>query len=261
MIPIRDSISTRHTPVVVYGVIAANAMVFLIQIALPYPVAQQFLLEYALVPLRYTNPYWARYQGLDPESYLPFVTNFFMHGGWLHILLNMWTLYIFGSSVEGRFGSAAFFIFYMLCGIAANMAHIYFNQTSPVPVLGASGAIAGVIGAYALTFPKARITLVVPIVFIPLFFELPALSFAVIWFVLQILQGAADMLRPSMGGGIAWWAHIGGFAAGIILLPLLRLAGRGRAGEVREEHHYKREDRLRDAGDSKEPPWTPGPWG
>lgn len=232
MIPIRDSIVNRSTPGVVYALIIANVAVFLFQLSLTGLVGQRFLYEYALVPLRYANPTWAQYQGLSPNDYFPFISSFFMHGGFLHILVNMWTLYIFGSSVESRYGSVAFFVFYMLSGILANVTHFYFNSTSPVPVLGASGAVAGVMGAYAATFPRARLIMLIPIVFIPLFFELPALTFVVIWFGLQVLQGATEMLRPSMGGGIAWWAHIGGFIAGIALLPLLWLGGIGRKGSV-----------------------------
>lgn len=239
MIPIRDSIVVRTTPSVVYALIIANALVFLFQISMTGLIGREFIYEYALVPLRYANPDWAVYQGLSPNDYFPFVSSFFMHGGWLHILLNMWTLYIFGSSVESRYGSVAFFVFYMLCGLAANIAHFYFNQSSPVPVLGASGAVAGVMGAYAMTFPRARLIMLFPIVFIPLFFELPALSFVVLWFGLQVLQGAVEMLRPSMGGGIAWWAHIGGFIAGIALLPLLRLSGIGRGMTVYDSRRGK----------------------
>jgi membrane associated rhomboid family serine protease len=239
MIPIRDSIVVRTTPSVVYALIIANVAVFLLQISMTGLVGQRFIYEYALVPLRYANPSWAQYQGLSPNDYFPFVSSFFMHGGFLHILLNMWTLYIFGASVESRYGSVAFFIFYMLCGIAANLAHFYFNATSPVPVLGASGAVAGVMGAYAATFPRARLIMLIPIVFIPLFFELPALSFVIIWFGLQLLQGAVELFRPSMGGGIAWWAHIGGFAAGIALLPLLWLGGIGRKGMVYDARRGK----------------------
>ncbi|RIA56201.1 rhomboid family intramembrane serine protease [Dichotomicrobium thermohalophilum] len=240
MIPIRDSIVVRTTPSVVYALIIANVVVFLFQISMTGLVGQKFIYEYALVPLRYSNPVWAQYQGLSPNDYFPFISSFFMHGGFLHILLNMWTLYIFGSSVESRYGSVAFFIFYILCGIAANIAHFYFNQNSPVPVLGASGAVAGVMGAYAATFPRARLIMLFPIVFIPLFFELPALSFVVLWFGLQVLQGAVEMFRPSMGGGIAWWAHIGGFVAGMVLLPLLWLGGIGRKGTVYDARRGKR---------------------
>jgi membrane associated rhomboid family serine protease len=239
MIPIRDSIVVRTTPSVVYALIVANVVVFLFQISMMGLAGQKFVYEYALVPLRYSNPVWAQYQGLSPNDYFPFISSFFMHGGFLHILLNMWTLYIFGSSVESRYGSVAFFVFYILCGLGANITHFYFNQDSPVPVLGASGAVAGVMGAYAATFPRARLIMLFPIVFIPLFFELPALSFVALWFGLQVLQGAVEMFRPSMGGGIAWWAHIGGFVAGIALLPLLWLGGIGRKGTVYDSRRGK----------------------
>jgi membrane associated rhomboid family serine protease len=290
MIPIRDSIVIRTTPVIVYVLIAANAAMFLYQISLGERAGQVFLYEHALVPLRYDNPQWALYQGLPPDDYLPFVTSFFMHGGWLHILFNMWTLYIFGSSVESRYGSIAFLVFYLICGVAANLAHVYFNQSSPIPVLGASGAVAGIICAYAVTFPKARLLLVIPIIIIPLFLELPALTFVALWFGLQVLQGAGEMLQPSMGGGIAWWAHIGGFLAGIVLLPLLWLGGIGRKNAVydagrsfsagaapnarrrpysiglppprpRPPDSPKTDDGTRAAERSGDKPWTPGPWG
>lgn len=244
MIPIRDSIVVRTTPSVVYALIIANVAVFVLQISMTGLVGQRFIYEYALVPLRYANPAWAQYQGLSPNDYFPFVSSFFMHGGLLHILLNMWTLYIFGSSVESRYGSVAFFIFYMACGVAANLTHFYFNASSPVPVLGASGAVAGVMGAYAASFPRARLIMVIPIVFIPLFFELPALSFVVIWFGLQLLQGAVEFFQPSMGGGIAWWAHIGGFVAGMALLPLLWLGGIGRRGTVYDARRGKPYQKL-----------------
>jgi len=247
MIPIRDSIVVRTTPSVVYALIIANVAVFLLQVSMTGLMGQRFIYEYALVPLRYSNSSWAQYQGLSPNDYFPFISSFFMHGGFLHILLNMWTLYIFGSSVESRYGSVAFFIFYMLCGVAANLTHFYFNAASPVPVLGASGAVAGVMGAYAITFPRARLIMLIPIVFIPLFFELPAVSFVVIWFGLQLVQGAVEMFQPSMGGGIAWWAHIGGFVAGVALLPLLWLGGIGRKGMVFDTRRGKpyRKPKLR----------------
>jgi membrane associated rhomboid family serine protease len=262
MIPIRDSIVVRTTPTVVYALIVANVLVFLLQISMTGVVGREFIYEYALVPLRYANPNWAAYQGLSPNDYSPFVSSFFMHGGFLHILVNMWTLYIFGSSVESRYGSVTFFVFYLLCGIAANIAHFYFNQDSAVPVLGASGAVAGVMGAYAMTFPRARLIMLVPIVFIPLFFELPALSFVVLWFGLQVLQGAVEMLRPSMGGGIAWWAHIGGFIAGIALLPLLWIGGIGRKGSVydsRRGQPYRARTGVRRSGKGLRVPQTGPP--
>jgi membrane associated rhomboid family serine protease len=134
----------------------------------------------------------------------------------------MWTLYIFGPALEDRLGTARFVALYLLSGLAASVTHAVFNASSQVPVLGASGAIAGVIAAYALRFPFAWVRVVVPIVFIPLIFSIPAMLFAGIWFFLQVLQGTGELLSPYAGAaGIAWWAHIGGFMAGLVLLPLL----------------------------------------
>lgn len=221
MIPIRDNIAVKHWPAVVLGLIAVNAVVFLYQISLPPRGAEAMIVEWAMIPRRIFDPSWAAQQGLSQGTYLTLVTNTFMHGGWLHILFNMWTLYIFGCALEDRLGPVRFLAFYLLCGIAASWTHAAFNAQSAIPALGASGAVAGVIGAYARSYPAAVITLIIPLGFIPLFFQLPAVAFAGLWFFLQVLQGAGDLLTPSMGGGIAWWAHIGGFVAGLALLPLL----------------------------------------
>ena len=221
MIPIRDNIAVKHWPAVVLGLIAVNSVVFLYQISLPPRGAEAFIVEWAMIPRRLFDPSWAAEHGLSQWTYLTVLTNTFMHGGWLHIIFNMWVLYIFGCALEDRLGPARFLIFYLLCGIAASWAHASFNAQSAIPALGASGAVAGVIGAYARSYPAAVITLIIPLGFIPLFFQLPAVAFAGLWFILQILQGAGELLTPSMGGGIAWWAHIGGFVAGLVLLPLL----------------------------------------
>lgn len=239
MFPLRDTIRTTHVPVMVYAIILVNVAVFLYQTTLPAREAYVFSLKHALVPCRYFEPACAHFLGLSGSDYWPFITGAFMHGGWLHIILNMWTLFIFGRSLEGRLGSLPFILFYLVSGLAASGAHAFFNQASSVPALGASGAIAGVIGAYALTFPHARLLILVPIVIIPFFFEIPAVSFAIIWFLLQILQGALDLFAPSFGGGIAWWAHIGGFIAGVLLVPFF----------------WGRREGPKDA------PWGRGPWG
>lgn len=243
MFPIRDSIPAVRTPVVVYLIIAANTAVFLYQEALGANASIVFSYTYGLVPIRYFDPDWGLANGLPASDYWPFLTAAFLHGGWLHIILNMWMLFIFGQTMEGRMGAIPFLAFYLACAAASIFAHAWFNATSEVPVVGASGAIAGVIGAYALTFPKARITLIVPVIFIPLIFTIPAIAFALIWFAVQVLQGTSDILAPSMDGGIAWWAHIGGFIAGMVLLPVfLAFAPAREQGEARQ-------------------PWQPGPWG
>ncbi len=240
MFPIRDSVRTLQTPVIVYLLIAVNAAIFLYQESLGNNAAVLFTYQHGLVPIRYFDPFWARRNGLPATDYWPFLTATFLHGGWLHIILNMWTLYIFGASMEGRMGSIPFLIFYLACAVASTATHAWFNAASDVPVIGASGAIAGVIGAYAVSFPTARITLLVPIIIIPLIFDIPAVAFAAIWFGMQVLQGAWETLSPSLGGGIAWWAHIGGFIAGILFLPLfLAFAPPRRIGG----------------------PWQQGPWG
>jgi membrane associated rhomboid family serine protease len=223
MFPIRDSIPTTQTPVVVYGIIAVNTLVFLYQITLSPAAAVDFAYAYGLVPYVYFDGYSGLRPDLTLTDYIPFVSATFMHGGWLHIIFNMWTLLIFGSTLEGRLGSLQFLIFYLCCAVISTYAHGYFNADSQVPVIGASGAIAGVIGAYAVRFPTARITLLVPIIIIPLIFTVPAVVFAVVWFGIQVLQGAWETLSPSMGGGIAWWAHIGGFVSGLVLLPIFLL--------------------------------------
>lgn len=268
MIPIKDSIRIPRPPAVTYGLILVNAAVFLYQSILSPDASYIFSVEHALVPRRYFDPVWAIYYGLSPDNYWPFITGIFMHGGWLHIILNMWTLYIFGSSLEGRIGRIPFLIFYLLCGVAASFAHAWFNSDSVVPALGASGAIAGVTGAYAVTFPRAKILILIPIVIIPLFFHIPALAFALIWFGLQFLQGAIDLVSSSMGGGIAWWAHIGGFIAGVALIPLFRF-GPDQTRDVRDllpavglsPQFPTSSQPSRDEQNPDDGPRRKGPWG
>lgn len=243
MFPIHDSIPKIRTPVIVYAIIAVNVAVFLYQLSLADLGGRIFAYEYGMVPKRYFDRAWAIDFGLSPDNYWPFLTATFMHGGWLHIIVNMWTLFIFGSSLEGRMGWAPFLAFYLCCAVISTFVHGYFNQGSEAPVIGASGAVAGVIGAYAVRFPHARVTLLVPIIFIPLVFSIPAVVFAAVWFGIQLLQGAWDLATPSVGDGIAWWAHIGGFVSGLVLLPVFLLF----APAPPEPQPRPRE-------------WEPGPW-
>ncbi len=209
MFPIKDTIPHRNTPFVVYFLIAINVFVFIIELSLPYPQRQLFFYTFGLVPLKITQNGWDFYS---------LFTNMFLHGGWFHIISNMWALWIFGDNVEDRMGHFRFFIFYILCGLAANIVHYYFNQLAPVPVIGASGAIAGIMGAYMIMFPTSRIITLIPIFFIPFFFEIPAVIFLFFWFMSQVISGTfTKLFMPPNVGGIAWWAHIGGFIAGIIL--------------------------------------------
>ena len=160
--------------------------------------------------------------GVDPDAYWTVLTSMFLHGDWLHFVGNMWMLYLFGDNVEDRIGSVRYLVFYLVCGLAAEAAHIATDPTSPVPTLGASGAIAGVMGAYFLMFPTARVITLVPVFIIPFLFEIPAVFFLGLWFLTQLWSGTLSLVGPTAYGGIAWWAHIGGFVAGVALVYLFR---------------------------------------
>jgi membrane associated rhomboid family serine protease len=225
MLPIEIAVPTRYPALVTYALIAANCLVFLFQISLPPSAQEAFVIQFALIPARdFAGPPGVASEGL--LDYLPFLSNMFMHGGWLHLILNMWTLYLFGPAVEDRLGSARYLVFYLACGLFASIAHAFFNPTSTVPALGASGAISGVLGSFIIMFPLARLVIVIPILIFPFFFQVPAILFAGFWFLTQVTSGVAELFMPSQGGGIAWWAHTGGFVAGAVLTPLLRQSPR-----------------------------------
>ncbi len=218
MIPLQDTIPRRTTPFVTWSLIAVNSLIFLYETSLPPELLERFVYTFGVVPARYTTAYWPE-QGI---SYWPFLTNMFLHGGWMHLIGNMWTLWIFGDNVEDRLGRGRYLLFYVVCGLAASMTHVVFNMSSEVPAIGASGAIAGVMGAYFVMFPHSRVITLVPIFFWPFFFEIPAVIYLGFWFLTQLFSGTFAVMAPQVGGGIAWWAHIGGFVGGVLLLPLLR---------------------------------------
>ncbi len=223
MLPVQIAVPTRYAPVVNWWLIAINVGAFLFEISLSPPELEWFLSRFALVPARYFAPMAPGAVDLPRLDWLPFVSNMFLHGGWLHLVLNMWTLWLFGPIVEDRLGSGRYLAFYLACGLVASVTHVAFNPTSTVPALGASGAIAGVLGASIVLFPLARLVMIIPILFFPFFFEVPAIFFAAIWFLTQLLQGSADLLLPtSDAGGVAWWAHVGGFVTGVVLTPVAR---------------------------------------
>lgn len=219
MIPIRDTVPSRHLPIVTWSLIAVNVLVFLYQLALPDAAQQQLILVYGIVPRRLTHPGWASAEGFPPESLWPFVTSQFLHGGFFHILANMWTLWIFGDNVEDRMGPLRFLAFYLLCGVAAGLLLWMSNPESQLPTIGASGAIAGVLGAYLRLYPRARILTMILIFIIPFFFEIPAFLFLGFWFVSQLLNGTFSV-GGAAASGVAWWAHVGGFLAGLAACPL-----------------------------------------
>jgi membrane associated rhomboid family serine protease len=193
----------------------------LFQISLSPTELDALLSIFALIPARYSapSPYGDASALID---YLPFVSNMFLHAGWLHLILNMWTLWLFGPIVEDRLGSARYLVFYVACGLFASIMHVIFNPTSTIPALGASGAIAGVLGSFIILFPMAKLVIMIPILFFPLFLEIPAIVFAGLWFLMQMVQGTAELFMSPGTGGVAWWAHIGGFVGGLALTPVLR---------------------------------------
>jgi membrane associated rhomboid family serine protease len=215
--PIRDTIPSRYAPVVTWWLIAINVLVFYFELTLGPDQLERLAFLFGIVPARYTHPEWTRSLGLSPHDYWPFLTSMFLHGSWAHLISNMWTLWIFGDNVEDRMGPVRFLAFYLLTGLAAGMTHLLTNPDSMIPTVGASGAIAGVLGAYFFLFPRARIIAMFPIFFWPYFFEVPAVTYLFVWFMSQVFSGTLAGLMPSDVGGVAWWAHVGGFAAGVLI--------------------------------------------
>jgi membrane associated rhomboid family serine protease len=217
MIPLRDRNPSRTVPFATLAIIGISTAVFLFEAMLDPRELQQFFTRFALVPGQVT--YALQYGSGGPrEIFGPFFTSMFLHGGWLHLIGNMWFLWIFGDNVEDTLGTLRYVVFYLLCGLAAGAAHYLLEPSSAVPTVGASGAIAGVLGGYAVLFPKARVLTLVPLGFFLQLMELPALVVLGLWFAIQALSGIFSL--GWQGGGIAWWAHVGGFLAGVILVRL-----------------------------------------
>src|SRR5689334_23378211 len=217
MIPIRDTIPGRNPQIAVLTLIAINVGVFLFELAMTPEQLQEFFYRFGIVPTRYSHPAWASQLGLRFDDYWPFLTCQFLHGGWLHVIGNLWTLWIFGDNVEDRMGPVRFLVFYLLCGVIAGVVHFVTNADATVPTVGASGAIAGVMGAYFFLYPTARVVVLFPIFFFPFFFEVPALLYLGFWLLTQVLSGTAALAGPENVGGVAWWAHVGGFGGGVVL--------------------------------------------
>jgi hypothetical protein len=252
MIPIRDTIASKNYPVVNYTIIGINVVLFLFELSQGANL-DRFLYIYGLVPARYSMPQISSYftTGQQLLSLLSFM---FLHGGFWHLLGNMWFLYIFGDNVEDRLGPFRYLVFYLLCGITSGLSHLLLNLHSNMPTIGASGAIAGVMGAYLVLHPHSKILTLIPIIFIPWFIEIPAFFFLGFWFVLQFLNAAGSHGNI---GGIAWWAHIGGFVFGIVFLKIfLALPETGVSGKMRRVTAKRKTHRLqvvRPGGIGKEP--------
>lgn len=226
MVPLHDNNPTRITPYITYGLIGINIFIYLYEASLPADQLQAFLQEYAVVPSQLTASFRGSLTEMLPEVMTLF-TSQFLHGGLLHLGGNMLFLWVFGNNIEEQLGRIKYIIFYLLCGALAALAQWFFSMESNIPSLGASGAIAGVLGAYILRFPNARILTLVPLGFFITTFRIPAVFFLGFWFVQQALYGIASLgARTNVGmesGGIAYWAHAGGFVFGAILGPLLGL--------------------------------------
>ena len=212
MIPLRDIIPSRTTPYVTIGLIALNVLVFLFELSLGRGV-EAFTLYFGLVPADF--------------AWLNVFTSMFIHGGFLHVAGNMLYLWIFGDNVEDRMGHGRFLAFYLLCGVAAAVAQTLTAPDSTVPMVGASGAIAGVMGAYFVLYPKSRIVALVPLFFFFQIIEVPAIFFLGIWFLMQFLSGVGSIAEAA-SGGVAFWAHVAGFVAGITGVMLFRRPERER---------------------------------
>ena len=218
MFPLRDDAPRFGTPFITLALIVVNVAVFVYQfwLAIESPGAQQTFVEtFGAIPLRAEQALAGRYPLI--EGIGPVFTSIFLHGGWLHLIGNMWFLWIFGDNVEDELGHFTYLLFYLACGLLASLAHILANPESMVPAVGASGAIAGVMGAYLVRFPSARITTLVWIFVFITTIELPAVVMLVYWLAIQFFSGAAETGGAGTGG-VAWWAHVGGFVAGAVLI-------------------------------------------
>jgi membrane associated rhomboid family serine protease len=218
MIPIRDDAPRSTTPYVNYLLIVLNTLVFLFELSLPPRSRDAFVFHFGFVP-QHVNGWISGHVPVDTVV-LPFFTSMFMHASWLHLIFNMWFLGIFGDNVEDHLGHFRYLLFYLVCGLGAEVTHYLFNINSRLPSVGASGAIAGVMGAYFVLFPHAR---VLTWAFTFFLIRLPAWFVLGYWFVLQFLSGAATAITYSheTGGGVAVWAHVGGFITGLILIKIV----------------------------------------
>lgn len=218
MIPLKDMTPRRSVPVITLLLIAANVGIFIHQLAMPPAAADAFVRTYGLVPAKIQLALAGHRYTLE-QALLPLFTCMFLHGGFLHILGNMWFLWIFGANVEDRLGSIPYLFFYLVCGIGSGVTQAAFSWGSRIPSIGASGAISGVLGAYIIFFPGSRILTLVPLFIIWFTVRIPALIFIGLWFLVQFLSGVSALNGASAAAaeGVAWWAHVGGFVLGMVL--------------------------------------------
>jgi len=223
MIPLRDNIPSKNVPTLTYVFIVLNILVFLLETSMG-PALDGFIQDFGFTPRRFL---WHLGHGNAAGAVIPLLTSMFLHGGWLHLIGNMWTLFIFGDNVEDTLGHGKFLALYLACGIAACFAQLLANPASRIPMVGASGAIAGVMGAYFAVFPGARVLTLIPVLFFVII-EVPAYVYLGIWFLLQFFFGTFSILGSGAETEVAFWAHVGGFISGYLFLRLLA-PGRARS--------------------------------
>jgi membrane associated rhomboid family serine protease len=229
MIPLTDNIRPRHRPIATQILIGLNVLVFLYEMVLSDSQLTALFYLHGVVPLRLTHPDFAARHGFPDGAAWTLLTSMFLHGGFIHILSNVWILWVFGDNVEDRMGSVRFTVFYLLCGALSMVCHTLTNWNSAIPAIGASGAIAGVLGAYFVMFPRSMVLTLVPLFIIPVI-PVPAYFFLVFWFLSQLFNGTLSLASGNAGEGIAWWAHIGGFTAGMYVYRFF--LSRARQAEV-----------------------------
>jgi len=212
MIPIKDSVPSYSFPIVMLTLIVTNVVVFFYEQSVPESLVREFFFQYGLVARRFFED-----EGLN-RKLISIFTSMFIHGGFWHLLGNMWFLWVFGDNVEDRFGHFRFLMLYLLSGIVAAILQVSFNPNDVTPMVGASGSIAGVLGAYLILFPNASILTLVPIFIFVTFIHIPAFFFLALWFALQFIYGISSFTLTT---SIAWWAHVGGFLSGIVLAFML----------------------------------------
>ena len=221
MFPLKDNIQARNFPYVNIGLIVINIVFFIYQMSYGQRV-DQLIFAFGFIPARFLAQQAENW--LNPSGFLPVFSSMFLHANLIHLISNMWMLWIFGDNVEDCMGHGRYLLFFLLCGVASVAAQAIANPQSDIPMIGASGAISGVLGAYFLTYPQAKILTLLPIFILIYIVELPAYFFLGFWFVMQFVQGSLYSLNSDqmVGGGVAWWAHVGGFAAGVALLQVFR---------------------------------------
>jgi membrane associated rhomboid family serine protease len=221
MFPLKDNIQARTFPIVNIGLIVINIVFFLYQMSYGHK-GDQLILAFGFIPARF---FAQQAEGwINISRFLPVFSSMFLHANLLHLISNMWFLWIFGDNVEDCMGHGRYFLFFLLCDLASVAAQAIANPQSTIPMIGASGAVSGVLGAYFLTYPQARILTLLPIFILIYLIELPAYFFLGFWFIMQFIEGSLDSLNSQkmVGGGVAFWAHVGGFVAGVLLLQVFR---------------------------------------